>query len=73
VARLIERAIAGEVAPVKLSPDVLNRDSQATAEQILAVPPHRLWSPERQRVWVSPLGRPRHDDDVRRKPRALAA
>ena len=68
----VESAIAREVASAKLAPDVMNGDDQPTREQVFAVPANRFGPPEVEGVRISPLGRPRHDDDVRREPRSLA-
>jgi hypothetical protein len=73
VARLIERAIAGEITPAELSLHIVDRDGEAAGEQILAIPADRLGAPELQRVWIAPLRRPRGDDDVRRQSRSLPA
>ena len=72
VAGLIERAVAREVAPAQLPLDLLDRDRQPTREQILPVATNCFWPPELQRMWVAPLGGPRHDNHVRREPRAFA-
>jgi len=65
VARLVGRAVAGEVAPMKLSPDVLHSDRKPASKQIFAVATDRLVPPKRQRVRIPPLRRPGDDDRAR--------
>jgi len=73
VALLVEGAIAREVAPAQLTPDIFDRDRQSTGEEVFAVSTNRYGSPQIQGMRVTPLGRPRHDDHVRRKSTPLAA
>ena len=72
VAGLIERAVAGEVAPAKLSLGVLDGDVEPAREQIFVVSANRLFSTELQWMWVAPLGRSRYDNNVRWKAYSLA-
>jgi hypothetical protein len=72
MARLVERALAREVVSTQLSFDIADCDLQSTCDEIVVIATNRLRSAKRQRMWVAPLGRPRHDDDARWEPRSLS-
>ena len=72
VARLIDRAIAGEVSASEFALDVLDRDPQSASEQVVTEPTDGFPSAEIQRVRIAPLGRSADDNRALRKLRPLA-
>jgi hypothetical protein len=61
VARLIERAVARQVAPSELSSDVLKRDGQTAGQQVESVLADGLFTPKAELVGVAPLRRSSHN------------
>lgn len=64
MAGLVERAVAREVAISQLPPHVLDGHAQPASGEICTEPANGLSPPELERMRVSPLGWPSHDDDV---------
>jgi hypothetical protein len=72
MAGLIKRAIACEVAPAELAPDVLDGNSQSAGQKVVTEPTDGLLPAELQRMRVTPLGRSTHHDGSFRESRSFA-
>jgi hypothetical protein len=73
VARFVQRAIAREVSPSELLPDLVDRDVESSGEQVAAVAADRFRSAEIERVRIAPLRWPSDDHCTRGQARALPA
>src|SRR4051794_1826783 len=72
VARLVQRAVAGQVTAAELTLDVIDAHPEAAGQQVLAVTTNRLGSTKLQGMRVAPLRRTGDHDDVRRQPCTFA-
>jgi hypothetical protein len=61
MARLIERAVARQIAPSELSSNVFKRDGQTAGQQVCPVPADGLITPKAELVGVAPLRRSSHN------------
>ncbi len=70
VARLIERAVAGQVATTELPLGVLACHGQPAREKVFSVPANRLLPAHSQGMRITPLGRSSDYHNPRRQPRS---
>lgn len=73
MARLVDRAVARQVATSKLSLYVVDGDRKPARQQVVPVAADRFVAAEAERMGVAPPGRPTHHDRPSRQPVALAS